>query len=190
MFASTAGDFAPHDFYFDGKTITRYSPDKNLYAVRDLPGTIDNMVEKAYEEDGKSFPYADVLISEPYSAMTENLTSALYVGQSTLKPLSGEAGIKTDHLAFANEGVHWQIWIGSDDHLPRLVVATYLDDVSEPSYVVEFGDWRLGEPVDAATFIFSNTSSAAKIEFRNPAGQDRETSDNAADEKAVKGGRS
>ena len=104
LFASTAGDFAPHDFYFDGKAITRYSPDKNLYAVKDSPGTIDDMVEKAYEEEGKSFPYADILISEPYSTMTEGLTGALYVGQSTLKPLSGQGSVKTDHLAFLNKG--------------------------------------------------------------------------------------
>ena len=189
LFASTAGDFAPYDFYFNGKAITRYSPDKNFYAVKDSPGTIDDMVERAYKEEGKSFPYADILISEPYTALTENITNALYVGQSTLKPLSGQGGVKVDHLAFSNKGIQWQIWIGSDDHLPRLVVATYLDDASEPSYAVEFGDWKLNESIDAAAFIFNNTSNAAKIEFRNPMPSGRKIPDNAADEKAAKGGR-
>ena len=45
LFASTAGDFAPYDFYFDGKTITAYSPAKNLYAVKSAPATIDAMIE-------------------------------------------------------------------------------------------------------------------------------------------------
>jgi hypothetical protein len=168
LFASTGGDLAPHEFYFDGKTITKYSPDKNLYAVREAPGTIDNLIEKAREE-GKTFPYSDLLISEPYAAMTEGLTSALYVGQSTLKSLSGSASERTDHLAFSNKEVEWEIWIGTEDHLPRLVVATYFDNAGEPSNIVELGNWKLNEPVDPAAFTFNNVSKASKIEYRNPA---------------------
>lgn len=188
LFVSMAGDFAPIDLYFDGKVITRYSPEKNFYSVKDEPGTVDDMIEKAREEEGRSFPYADILIAEPYAALTDGLTSALYVGQSTLKPLSGQEGVKTDHLVFENKEVQWQVWIGSVDHLPRLVVATYLDDVSEPSYTVEFGGWKLNETVDAATFAFNNTSNAAKIEFRNPIPQDDETSSDDEDEETTEGG--
>jgi hypothetical protein len=181
LFANTAGDFAPYDFYFDGKTITRYSPDKNLYSVKESPGTIDDMIERAYAEEGKSFPYADILVSEPYAVMTDGLISAYYIGQSTIKPLSGSGSVKADHLVFSNKGVEWQIWIATVDHLPLLVCATYLDEASEPSYTVEFGDWKIDEPVNADAFIFKNVSNAAKVEFRNP----RDT----AGKKVVKGGR-
>jgi hypothetical protein len=162
LFARTAGDFAPYDFYFDGKTITAYSPAKNLYAVKDAPPTIDEMIEGAYRSEGKSFPYADILLSEPYGVLTKGLTGAMYVGQSTI------GGVKTRHLALSNRGVEWQIWIGVEDNLPRLVVATYLDDASEPSYTVEFLDWKLNEPVGAEAFVFDNASKAVKVEFRNP----------------------
>ena len=189
LFANTAGDFAPYDFYFDGKTITRYSPDKNLYSVKESPGTIDDMIEKAYSEEGKSFPYADMLVSEPYAVMADGLISALYIGQSTLRPLSGQGSVKTNHLVFSNKGVQWQIWIDAGDHLPRLVVATYLDDASEPSYSVEFGDWKIDEPVSADAFIFKNVSNAAKVEFRNPIEQGRKTPSDTAGKKIVKGGR-
>ncbi|MEI8345015.1 MAG: DUF2092 domain-containing protein, partial [Candidatus Omnitrophota bacterium] len=145
-----------------------YSPDKNLYAVKEAPGTIDGLIEKAREE-GKTFPYADLLISDPYAVLTQGLTEALYVGQSTSRPLSGSAAEQTDHLAFANKGVQWQIWIGTENHLPLLVIATYLADASEPSYAVEFGDWKLNDSVDPATFTFNNVSKASKIEYRNPA---------------------
>lgn len=168
LFAETGGDRAKHDFYYDGKTITMYSPDKNLYAVKEAAPTVDAMIEAAYREDGKSFPYADLLVADPYAVLTKGLKGATYVGQSTLVPLSGKGMIKTDHLAFINEGVEWQIWIGADDHLPRLVSATYLDDVREPSYTVELGDWKLNEPVDAATFVFTNATKAPKVEFRKP----------------------
>ena len=167
LFAETRGDFFPYDFYFDGKTITAYSPTKNLYAEKPAPGTVDQVIEEAYREEGKSFPYADILVAEPYKVLTEGLTKAVYVGQSTI------GGVKTDHLFFANKGVEWQIWIGDADHLPRLVYANYFDDISEPSYTVGFLDWKVNEPVSPETFIFQNTSKAAKVEFRNPMQQGR-----------------
>jgi hypothetical protein len=124
LFAVTAGDFAPYDFYYDGKTITSYAPDKNLYAVKDAPATIDAMIAEDYRAEGGSFPYADILVSQPYDVMTKNIISALYVGQSTIKPLAGQGEVKTEHLVFVNKNVEWQIWIDTVDHLPRLVSAT------------------------------------------------------------------
>jgi hypothetical protein len=162
LFAETRGDFFPYDFYFDGKTVTAYSPTKNFYAEKAVLGTIDDVIEAAYREEGKSFPYADILVAEPYKVLTEGLINAVYVGQSTI------GGVKTDHLVFFNKGVDWQIWIGAEDHLPRLVHANYLDDISEPNYTVEFLDWKLNGPVSPETFVFQNTSKAAKVEFRNP----------------------
>jgi hypothetical protein len=162
LFVETRGDVFSFDLYYDGKTITTYAPKENIYALKDLPGTVDTVIENAYKEEGKSFPYADILVAEPYSVMTRNIVDAIYVGQSII----GSA--KTDHLAFSNKGVDWQIWIGADDHLPRLVNATYLDDIAEPSYTVEFSDWKLDQDVPANSFIYENTSKAAKVEFRVP----------------------
>ena len=180
LFAETRGDFFPYDFYFNGKTVTAYSPAKNLYAEKEAPGTVDNVIEKAYQEEGKSFPYADILVAEPYKVLTEGLVKAVYVGQSTFRPLSGTEGVKTDHLVFLNEDVEWQIWIGAEDRLPRMVCATYFGDAKEPSYMVEFGAWKINEPVPPETFAFQNVSKAAKVEFRNPMQQGRGVSSGAA----------
>jgi hypothetical protein len=180
LFAETRGDFAPYDFYFNGKTITAYAPDKNLYAEKAAPATIDELIEQAYKEDGTSFPYADLLVSEPYAVLTDGLTGALYVGQSTLRPLAGSGSVKTDHLVFSNKGVEWQIWIDVGDHLPRLVVATYLNEGNEPSYTAEFGDWKIDDPADASVFTFHNTTNAAKVEFRRPAHFNRGIAGSAA----------
>ena len=181
LFAETRGDFFPYDFYFDGKVITAYSPTKNLYAEKAAPGTVDSVIEAAYREEGKSFPYADILVAQPYNVLTEGLVKAAYVGQSTLRPLSGGEGVKTDHLVFSHEGVEWQIWIDTEDRLPRMVCATYLDNVGEPSYTVEFGDWKLDEPVSPETFLFQDTSQAEQVEFRNPMQQGRGVLSGAAD---------
>ncbi len=182
LFAETRGDFFPYDFYFDGNKVTAYSPTKNLFAEKVAPGTVDSVIEEAYRTEGKSFPYADILVAQPYKVLTEGLVKAVYVGQSTFLPLSGTQGVKTDHLAFSNKGVEWQIWIGAEDRLPRMVCATYLDHAEEPSYTVEFGDWKINEPVAPETFLFQNTSQAVKVAFRNPIEQGRGVSSGTADQ--------
>ncbi len=162
LYAETRGDLFPYDFYFNGKTVTRYAPTANVYAEKESPGTVNELIESSYREEGKSFPYADMLVDNPYEVLTGDLVNAVYVGQTTI----GE--LKTDHLAFTNKNVEWQIWIDSENYLPRLVNATYLVDASEPSYVVEFFEWKLNGPVEASTFVFNNTSKAVKVDFRNP----------------------
>ena len=174
LFVETRGDHFPYDLYFDGKTVTAYAPTKNFYAVKAAPGTVEDVIETAYREEGKSFPFADVLVAEPYSVLTEGLARAFYVGQSTI------GGVITDHLVFANKNVEWQIWIGVDDHLPRLVYANYFDDISEPSYTVGFLNWKINQPVPPETFVFPNTSKATKVEFRNPMEQGRGVPSGAA----------
>jgi hypothetical protein len=49
-----------------------------------------------------------------------------------------------------------------------MVCATYLDDPSEPSYIVEFKDWKLNESAAPSAFTFTNTTGASEIEFRDP----------------------
>jgi hypothetical protein len=187
LFVSTSGDLAPHDFYFDGKTVTLYSPAKNLYAIKSAPPAIDAMFEEAYNEEGKSFPFADILVSNPYAVLAEGLAGALYVGQSTIRPLSGAGSVETDHLVFSNKDVEWQIWIDTKDRLPRMVCATYLDTVNEPSYTVEFGDWKLDEPVGADIFVFKNTTNASKIDFRYPSQGGKAGPRDAASAKTAEG---
>jgi len=173
LFTETRGDLFRFDLYFNGKTIAAYSPEKNLYAEKAMAGTVEDLIEEAYRTEGKSFPYSDILVSDPYGVLTQGLVRAVFVGQSTLRPLSGAESVKTDHLAFSNRGVEWQIWIGTEDRLPRMVCATYPGNAGEPSSTVEFGGWTLGQPVSPETFTYRNASQATKVEFRNPMQQGR-----------------
>ena len=130
-----------------------------------MAGDIDSLIEGAYKEEGRSFPYADLLLARPYDVLTEGLTRAVYVGRSSV----GRGKVETDHLVFSNKGVDWQIWVDAATNLPVMVSATYLDDASEPSYGVEFFDWKIDAPVDDGVFAYKNATGAKKVEFRHPA---------------------
>jgi hypothetical protein len=162
LFVETRGDRFPQDFFYDGKTITMYAPHEKIYAQADAPPTLEAMIQHADDIGGITFPFADVLPAEPCSTLTKDLTTALYVGESTV------GGAKTEHLAFATKNEEWQIWIGAEDHLPRMLLARYRDVEGAPRITVEFSDWKVGGPSPASTFGFKAPSGAVKTEFKKP----------------------
>ena len=54
----TPADGAPSDFYYDGKTMTAFSPASKLVAVAPAPPTIDAMLKAAYDQAAIYFPFS------------------------------------------------------------------------------------------------------------------------------------
>src|SRR5215472_11760274 len=99
------GDGPASEYYYDGKTATAYAPAENLAAVAAAPPTIDEPLEAAYKKAAIFFPFEDLLVADPYAAMTEGAILAYYIGPSTVI-----GGVKTDMVAWANKDVHLQMW--------------------------------------------------------------------------------
>ena len=53
------GDQGSRDFYFDGKTLTYYSMDKNQYGQIDAPANVVEMIDTVNKVYGIEFPAAD-----------------------------------------------------------------------------------------------------------------------------------
>ena len=117
------GDGPASEFYYDGKTMMAYAPAENLVAVADAPPTIDAALMAAYNKAAIFFPFTDLLVADPYVALTDGAILAFYIGPSAVV-----GGVKTDMVAWANKDVFLQIWIGVDDKLPRRVRAMYAAD--------------------------------------------------------------
>lgn len=187
LFVKQSGDLTDIEFYYDGKSVTMFSPVKNLYSVKDAPGSVNDLIEEGYKAYGKSFPFSDFLVTDPYAVLTKDMTAAYYVGESTIVPLRAAEGIKTYHLAVSNKGVEWQIWIDQKSYLPLLVSATYPGPDSEPSYYLELGDWKTDEAVSPNAFVFDNKTKASKTDYRDPFVKARPGPKEAAGAKAAKG---
>ena len=158
LFVERAGDQVPLDVYYDGRNVTLYAPAEKLYAEIPAPATIDAALNAAFDVAEHSFPYVEVLLADPFAAMSANLLGALYVGESTV------AGVKTEHLALASPGVDWEIWIGAEDKLPRLVQARHVDVEKVPTVTTEFYDWTLNPTIPTARFAFAAPPDAERIE--------------------------
>jgi hypothetical protein len=155
------GDGPSFDLYYDGKTFGALDGKLGLYAQLTAPPTLDALIPMVEERTGMHFPYADVLFSDVYGAVTKDLTVAYWVGNTTI------GGIDCDHLAFAGPGIEWQIWIGPEkDPLPRRLAVTYLSVERQPRFQVDFSDWDLNAKLPPSRFEFKPPADAKLIEFR------------------------
>ena len=159
----TPGDGPASEFYYNGKTMTAFAPAENLIAVADAPPTIDAAMEAAYHLHGTYFPFDDLIVADPYKDMAEGLKLAYYIGQSHVV-----GDTTTDMVAYIDNGVFIEIWIGVDDKLPRLIHAVYLNDPAQLRHNLLLSDWKLDLVVPADAFAPTNTGSAKHIPFANP----------------------
>jgi hypothetical protein len=159
----TAGDGPASEFYYDGKVMMAFEPAANLVAVADAPPTIDATLQAAYDSAAIYFPFTDVIVSDPYKDIAEGLKIAFYIGQSQIV-----GGTTTDMIAYANDDVFIQMWIGAEDKLPRRVRAVFRQDQARMRHQVELSNWQLDTTVAADAFTSAKTSSATRIQFARP----------------------
>jgi hypothetical protein len=159
----TSGDGPASEFYYDGKTMVAFEPAANLVAVADAPPTIDATLQAAFDSAAIYFPFTDVIVADPYADIADGLKVAFYIGQSHVV-----GGTTTDMLAYANNDVFIQIWIGAEDKLPRMVRAVYRKDPAQLRHQLELSDWQLDGAVAADAFASSRATSATRIEFARP----------------------
>ena len=157
------GDGPASEFYYDGKIVMAYAPAENLVAVADAPDTIDKTLEAVFHSAAIYFPFTDLIVTDPYGDMAPGLKHAYYVGQSHVV-----AGITTDIVAFAGNGIFAEMWVGADDKLPRIVHAIYLDDPDHLRHNLILSDWKLDAPVSDDFFTSSSASSAKHMQFAHP----------------------
>ena len=159
----TPGDGPASEFYYDGKTMAAFAPAENLVAVAAAPPTIDGALKAAYDSAAIYFPFTDLIAVDPYKDIAEGLQLAFYIGQSKVVGRT-----TTDMLAYVNDYVFVQAWIGAEDKLPRMLRAVFRDDPLRLRHQMELSNWQLDPVVAADAFASSKASAAMSIRFARP----------------------
>jgi hypothetical protein len=159
----TVADGPRTEFYDDGKVMMSFHPAENLVAVTEAPPTIEGALEKLFDVSGTYFPFTDIVVADPWGDIQPGLTGAFYVGESILV-----GGVTTDVVAYEDDGVFIQMWIGRDDRLPRMARAQFHDDPLQLRQSVQFTDWQLDPAVDPNGFTTAKAAAADKIAFNHP----------------------
>jgi hypothetical protein len=160
--ATRKGGFADVDMWFDGTTFTILGKNVNMYAQISAPGSIDHLVDVLRDKYGRTLPAADLMLSNAYDALMENVVIVKDLGSGVI------GGVECDSLAFRSEEVDWQIWIAQGDHpYPCRYVITSKVIAGGPQYSIQISDWKTGSEAAQDDFTFNNAGNAQKVEVEN-----------------------
>jgi hypothetical protein len=153
------GKFADVAMFYDGAKFTLHGKTLNAYVQKDVAGTLDDAIRAVEQGTGLSLPGADLLLSDPYNALTSEVTSSGYYGRTFV------GGVETHHLAFRTPKVDWQIWVkAGDDPLPMKYVITTKWMTGAPQYSVQLSNWNTKPAIAASRFKFVAPKGVEKLE--------------------------
>jgi hypothetical protein len=154
------GDLIDKQFYFNGKTITLYDKDHNVYGVLPVPPDIESALAKANKEFGVRVALTDLTSPKLGDVMNKRIKDAVYVGLHKVR------GVPCHHLALDGDEAHVQIWIEAGDKpLPRKVVMTAKQTPGSPAWMAYLYDWNLSPQLPDNLFVFTPPEGAQKIKF-------------------------
>ena len=147
-------------FFYDGKKMSRFDMDKNIYASFKVSGELGKALDYAMDKFQLDAPLADLLAGSLYENFIENTDSAVYVGLNYLD------GDYYHHLALSNENVDFQVWI-SDDEAPLIhkIVITYKHLEGEPQFTAMLSEWDFNPRTPDLVFDFHPPIDADEIQF-------------------------
>jgi hypothetical protein len=158
--ATRKGDLVDQEFYYDGKTLTLFSPGNKYYASTPAPATIDQTINMARDELDVVAPGGDFIYRNSYDMLIKDAESGFYVGKALV------GGVKCEHLAFSGKEVDWQIWIQEGDKpLPKKYVITSKLISGSPQFSVFIKSWNLAPNLSSSTFSFKPPKDSTQINF-------------------------
>ena len=154
------GDLVNKQFFFDGKTITLYDKNDNVYGMLDVPPDIESALEKASKDFGVRVALTDLASPELCEHIGKRIKHSLYVGLHKVR------GVPCHHLSFDGEGVQLQVWIEAGDKpLLRKAVLTHKDLPGSPQWTAYLSDWNFSPQLSDSLFAFTPPQGAEKIKF-------------------------
>lgn len=154
------GDVKNRTYIYDGSNLTMYVPDLNVYSVSPAPGTIGELVALLLDA-GVEMPLIDLLYQGAVGDLTESVKVGLVVGETEVE------GVPTDHLAFRQADVDWQLWVEKGANaLPRKLVITTRYEVGDPQYQAILR-WELKPRPRAGAYTFVAPAGAVEIPMKN-----------------------
>lgn len=157
--ATRQGRFSDAVMNYDGTQLSLHGKLVNAYVQKDLKGSIDDAIRAIEQGTDLTMPGADLLLSDPYTALTSNAISSGYYGRAFV------GGVETHHLGFRTPDVDWQIWIkAGDDPLPMKYVITTKWMTGAPQYSLQLNNWNTKPVITRTSFTFVPPEGAVSVE--------------------------
>jgi hypothetical protein len=155
-----AEDRRVRQLFYDGKSLTLFSPRMGYYATVAAPPTIRQTLDVLSDKYGVHFPLEDLFVWGTDKDWHEDLATGYWVGYAHIN------GQDADQYAFRQQSVDWQIWIARGDKpVPLRVAITGSDDPALPQFEANM-TWETGPEFAADTFAFKPPSGAVPIQIK------------------------
>jgi hypothetical protein len=146
LYTTTTGD-RRNESWYDGVGLTVVVHKDKVFAQARMPETLDKTLDSMHERYGVSTPVGDFIYSSPSKALITDKTTGGWVGRETVD------GQETDHLAFKDTGVNWDVWIASTgDPIPMKLVSEFTDEKRLRKIEVTFKEWNFAPQISAERF--------------------------------------
>lgn len=132
---------------YDGKAVSVIGKNLNVHTKIPMEGSVDEMIEALRFSYGVHAPAADLLSSDAFEIMMDNVIGGKDLGSGVV------GGEVCDHLAFRTMDTDWEIWIADGD-VPRPCRFTITSRMMAmaPSYTVQISNWKSGTDVASDDF--------------------------------------
>lgn len=155
------GDDGANDLFYDGKSVTLFSPDRKVYSVMSAPGDIPTALTEVLDKLNIDFPLVNFFGVSPDQSLLRKPVAGWQVGTATID------GTECRHLFLhLGAGTELELWVENNKAaIPRRLIVTYRLLPGQPTFVAEFTNWdRQAHPSDAA-FVFQPPADARPIEL-------------------------
>lgn len=145
---------------FDGRTISAFNADDNVYAQAPQPGGLDDALAYFVRELRMRMPLALLLTSRLPEVLPARVRTVDYVESTEI------LGRRTHHIAGRTDSTDFQFWIADGERpLPLRVVITYVQAPGQPQFWANFADWNTSPKLEPGTFQFMPPKDARQIAF-------------------------
>ena len=133
---------------------------EHTHATVKATGDIDQTLKDISRIYGVIPPVAELLVNHPREFMLDGVTSGRYVGAESIN------GVACEHLAFTQERMNWDLWVGSDN-LPRRISMSYPNGDGGPRMGVtaNLTKWELGAKLSADDLAVSVPKDSRSIDM-------------------------
>lgn len=158
--ATVRGELRDQDVYYDGKTVTLFTPDANTYASIEQVPDIDSAVSHAVRGLALRAPLGRLLSSDFYQVLRKNAVSGRYLGVEQVD------GLTCRRVAVTTPELDWQLWVEEGvKPLPRKLVAKYRGVAASPGFTSLLTDWDTAASLPDSLFQFVPPSGASKVDY-------------------------
>jgi hypothetical protein len=158
LHAHRVGGYADVEMFYDGKTTSVYGKHVNGYARFEAPGSVDDLIHALREGHGIALPGADLLLTNSYEVLAEDIQEAKHIGRGFID------GVECEHLAFRNFDTDWQLWVAvGSKPVPRKMVITSKTLNSAPQYTLRIKEWKTDVTPAEDAFTFLPPAGAEKL---------------------------